>query len=180
MRSVILYGLFFTLLIGCKSQSTLTETNISDSDSVRVETRIDTIWGTTLVRDTVFIKVKDPQSNNVVITDPCDSLTGLLRRFEIRAGNTTVTSDGAGLSIQTECDSIVEVNKKLTMSEERFLGKIRELQEQAKEKGLIVKTSEKTGVVGWFEKWRIGIGWFLAGVIISTIFWFIMRIIGKV
>ena len=178
MRYIVITLLL--LLAGCKAKEKTIDRSFSDSDSVLVVNRIDTIWSTTIVRDTVFLKVKDPESNNIVITDPCDSVTNKLREFEMRAGNTVVSSRGGNLSIKTECDSVIEQYTSVEKEKKSLVKQVSELSERVSNYESKEKVVEKTGIVGWFEKWRIGIGWFVAGVVSSTVFWFIMRVIGKV
>lgn len=180
MRYKIITLILFALIVGCKSKHEVTKRDFKTSDSTRVETRIDTVWGTTVVRDTVFLKVKDPQSSSVLITDPCDSITKKLREFEIRAGNTVISSQNGNISIRTECDSIIEQYSSVEKDRKSLLIQIRKLEEKLSDKQTSTTVSEKTGVVGFFQKWKIGIGWFVAGVVVSTLFWFVMRIIGKV
>lgn len=176
----IILLILFAGLFGCKSKDVTVDKSDRNRDSVATVYRVDTVIETIRERDTVFIKVKDPQSSNVVIDDPCDSITGLLRKFEIRAGNTTITSDGSGLSVQTACDSIIQINKQKTMTESRLLSKIRELESKLKNKETSVKVSEKTGIAGTWQLFKAHILSFIAGVVAATIFWFIMRLMGKV
>lgn len=167
-------------LIGCKSKHSITSSNISTSDSVVTVYRVDTIIETTRQTDTIFIRVKDPVANNVLIKEPCDSIRGLLRDFIVKAGNTTITAEDGSLYVTTKCDSVIESYKESEMEKESLLIKIKQLESQISQYESANKVEEKTGIVGWLEKWRIGISWFIAGIIASTIFWFIMRLLGKV
>jgi len=167
-------------VIGCKSKHSITSSNVSTSDSVVTVYRVDTIWGTTVIRDTIFLKVKDPIANNVLIKEPCDSIRGLLRDFIVKAGNTTITAEDGNLYVTTKCDSVIESYKESETEKESLLIKIKQLESQISQYESANKVEEKTGIVGWLEKWRIGISWFIAGIIVSTIFWFLMRLMGRV
>lgn len=180
MRFKIILLTLFALIAGCKSKRIVTEKELSIRDSVTTVRVVDTVADIIRQTDTVYIKVKDAQANRVTIEDPCDSLTGLLREFEIRAGNTTISGRGGSLNINTECDSIIEKYSSMNKSRKNLLIKIRELESRLAEKTVSEVKEEKTGIVGWLQKWKIGIGWFVAGVVISSLFWFIMRFTGRV
>lgn len=142
----------FLCIVGCKSKHVVTESSTSNSDSTETTVKVDTVIKTVVEKDTVFIKVKDPQSNNIVITDPCDSLTGLLRKFQIRAGNTTVSSQGGGLSITTKCDSVVEIFAKSEKEKDMLIRQLREALLKYTNQETKETKIEKTGFIGWMQK----------------------------
>ena len=78
------------------------------------------------------------------------------------------------------CDSIKEVYERREKESMSLIRELRRLVSESNTTTISESNTEKTGFIGWFTKFRMTIGWFVAGVVVSTIFWFLMRLIGKV
>lgn len=180
MRASIIVLILFTLLLGCKSKEKIVEREISRSDSTLVQVKRDTIWKSVIVRDTVFMRVKDPDRSNVTIKNPCDSLTGLLKNIEIKAGNTTIKTVNHDLSVESSCDSIVELYENEHTAVSNLLKQIRELTRTSGSESVKSIDKERTGFVGWIQK--LGISFWT--ILYTTIFWlvvfFILKFTGKI
>lgn len=118
MKAWIKICIAFTLLslASCKSPKKLESTSEFESEKLerlnqRHQYQLDSISHYYSQRDSVYNLVVPNSQSNVTIDNPCDSLTGLLEKFEIQAGNTKIKSDGSTIKVTSECEEQIHTFK---------------------------------------------------------------------
>ena len=130
-----------------------------------------------VIRDTVYVEKQRAESSSVVLDNPCDSVTGLLRKFEVQAGKTKVVSDGNSISVNTECEELLRYYQSESKEVSRY---IKQLEHEKDSLLMIINKKESTSYMAEIKEtspfWHRGKLWALGGLlIVSFLLWLIWK-----
>ena len=164
--------LVLLITFSCKTKSTLVDTRSTDSTSVVNNTIADTVFMTTIIRDTVFKEVTQQQNQDVTLNNPCDSITGVLKDFIIKAGNTTIESKNGALKVKTECDEAISIYQKNERQSDLLIKELRRMVDEKTKTDMVNIQEKETKTLGFWGK----LLWFVFGLVIGAVLVFLKNL----